>query len=164
MIVMKRILSVFALLALVVFSGCATPNSDFFDAFREGYVAEVEGTLYGMPFSAKIEMGQQGQDVCAPATITFYAPAEISGTVIARAANGAITLTSGGASTGDMGGVGAALFSLFPTDGSVYETKTTEEGRTRLICEGFELEFLSDGTPYSVKTGDVSATVVRWSA
>lgn len=160
---MKRILSVFALLALVVFSGCAAPNSDFFDAFRCGYVAEVEGTLYGMSFSAKIEMGEQGENVCAPATITFYAPEEISGTVIARAADGAITLTCGGASTGDMGGVGAALFSLFPTSGSVRKTETTEEGRTRLTLEGAELEFLSDGTPYAVKTEDVAATVVRWS-
>lgn len=161
---MKRFLLVFSLLTVLVFSGCATPSTDFFDVFRGGYVAEVEGTLYGMPFSAKIEMGEQGENVCAPAIITFYAPEEISGTVIARAADGAITLTSGGASTGDMGGVGAALFSLFPTSGSVRKTETTEEGRTRLTLEGIELEFLSDGTPYAVKTEEVVATVVRWSA
>ncbi len=161
---MKRILLVFSLLAVLVFSGCAAPSTDFFAAFRGGYVAEVEGTLYGMPFSARIEMGKEGESVCVPATITFYAPEEISGTVIARAADGVITLTVGGASAGDMGGVGAALFSLFPTSGSVRKTETTEEGRTRLILEGAELEFLSDGTPYAVKTADVSAVVVSWQA
>ncbi|MBR2463866.1 MAG: hypothetical protein IKM42_03410 [Clostridia bacterium] len=160
---MKRFLLVFSLLVALAFSGCAAPSTDFFAAFRGGYVAEVEGTLYGMPFSARIEMGKTEEVPCVPATITFYAPEEISGTVIARAADGAITLTSGGVSTGDMGGVGAALFSLFPTSGSVRKTETTDEGRTRLTLEGVELEFLSDGTPYAVKTEDVTATVVRWS-
>lgn len=160
---MKRFLLVFSLLVALAFSGCAAPSTDFFAAFRGGYVAQVEGTLYGMPFSARIEMGKTDEGACAPATITFYAPEEISGTVIARAADGAITLTSGGVSTGDMGGVGAALFSFFPTSGSVRKTETTNQGHTRLILEGAELEFLSDGTPYFIKTDDVAATVVRWS-
>ena len=62
----------------------------------------------------------------------------------------------------DMGGIGAALFDLFPTSGAISHTEVTPEGRTRLIVGDTTLELLADGTPYSVKTADVSATVIRW--
>ena len=161
---LKRVLCALVLALLLVVAGCSTPKSDFFDLFRGGYVAEVAGTLYGIDISAKIEMGAVGEAVCAPATITFYAPEEILGTVITRTEDGTITLFCGDVAAGDMGGVGAALFALFPTSGSVSKTEVTEQGRTRVALEGAELEFLSDGTPYSVKTGDLSLTVVQWQA
>lgn len=159
---MKRVLCVFVLPLLLVLAGCSTPKSDFFDMFRGGYEAEIAGTLYGIDISAKIEMGKVQEGACAPATITFYAPEEISGTVITRADDGTITLFCGDVVAGDMGGVGAALLTLFPTSGSISKTEVTDEGHTRVALEGIELEFLPDGTPYSVKTGDLHVTVVQW--
>ena len=161
---LKRALCVLVLALLAVFAGCSTPKSDFFDAFRAGYVAEVAGTLYGIEFSAKIEMGAVGEGAGAPATITVYAPEEILGTVITRTADGAITLRCGDVVAGDMGGVGAALLGLFPTSGKVSKTEVSDEGRTRVVLEGMEIEFLSDGTPYAVKTGELNVIVVQWQA
>ncbi len=159
---MKRSVCLLLLLILLACAGCSAPRGDFFDVFRAGYTAEVEGTLYGMPFSAKIEMAPRGEEGTPPATVTFYAPSEIRGTVLTRAANGAVTLSSEGLAVGDMGGVGAVLFSLFPTNGAVRGSTVDDSGHTLLLCEGVELAFLPDGTPYSVKTEDVTATVVKW--
>ncbi len=162
-VAMKRFLCCIVFLVAAVFAGCGTQKGDFFDVFRGGYTAEVEGMLYGVSFSAKIEMGEKGEGTYAPATITFYAPKELSGTAIVRKADGGVTVESGGLLAADMGGVGAALFSLFPTVGAVDRTEVTDEGRTRLLVEGTEIEFLADGTPYSVKNEHVSVTVVKWS-
>ena len=160
---MKRIVCFLLLCAMLAFGGCSASRGDFFDVFCGGYTAEVTGTLYGMPFSAKIEMAPQGEEGTPPATVTFYAPSEISGTVLTRAANGTVTLSSEGLTVGDMGGVGAALFSLFPMGGAVRGTTVDKSsGHTLVLCDGVELAFLPDGTPYSVKTADVTATVVKW--
>ncbi len=161
---MKRIMLSLLLMVALAFFGCATPRGDFFDAFRAGYTAEIEGTLYGMSFSAKIEMAAMGEEGVPPATVTFYAPQEIAGTVLARAADGTVTLSSEGITAGDMGGVGAVLLSLFPTAGAVTETTVNDAGHTLVLCEGAELTFLPDGTPYSIKNADVIATVVKWQA
>ena len=163
-VVMKRIFCLVLIFALVACAGCSVKKADFFDVFRGTYTAEVEGTLYDVAFSAKIEMGAQGEGGCAPATITFYAPDALSGTVITRAQDGRVTVESGGLLASDMGGVGAALFSLFPIAGEVTHTEVTDEGRTRLLVEGVEIEFLADGTPYSVKAEDVTVTVIKWNA
>ncbi len=161
---MKRAFLCVALLLVAVFLGCGRKNVDFFDPFRAAYTAEVEGVLYGLPFSATIEMGERGEGGVAPATVILYAPSELSGTTLTRAADGSITVKSGGISVSDMGGVGAVLFALFPTSGSVRKTEVTQEGRTRVALEGAELEFLPDGTPYSVKTGELNVIVVQWQA
>lgn len=150
------------LLFTVMLVGCRREGADFFDPFRSAYVAEVEGLLYGVSFSAKIEMGEQGEGVVAPATLTFYAPEELSGTTVTRAADGVVTLASAGVSVADVGGVGAALFSLFPQTGSATHAEVSEEGRTRVLWEGGEIEFLADGTPFSVRTEHVSVTIVSW--
>ena len=159
---MKRAFLCVALLLVAVFWGCGRKNVDFFDPFRAAYTAEVEGVLYGLPFSATIEMGERGEGGVAPATVILYAPSELSGTTLTRAADGSITVKSGGLSVSDMGGVGAALFSLFPQTGSATHAEVSEEGRTRVLWEGGEIEFLADGTPFSVRTEHVSVTVVSW--
>ena len=104
----------------------------------------------------------RGEGGVAPATVILYAPSELSGTTLTRAADGSITVKSGGISVSDMGGVGAVLFALFPTSGTVERTEVTSEGRTRLLANGMEMEFLTDGTPYSLKAPDVSVVVVSW--
>ena len=159
---MKRMVACFLCLWLTALVGCGVKNEDFFDVFRGAYTAEVEGTLYGIEFSAKIEMGEQAEGGFVPATITFYAPKELSGTTLSRAGDGGITVKSGGLLVSDMGGVGAALFALFPTTGAVESVEVTEEGHTRLLLGTTEIEFLSDGTPYSVKNADLCVTVVNW--
>ena len=159
---MKRIFACFLCLWLAVFVGCSVKNEDFFDVFRGAYTAEVEGTLYGICFSAKIEMGEQGEGAYVPATITFYAPKELSGTTLSRGVDGGVTVKSGELTVSDMGGVGAALFSLFECQNSVDLVEVTEEGRTRLLAGATEFEFLPDGTPYSIKEEHANVTVVSF--
>ena len=161
---MKRAVLCLVLALVAVFGGCGKENSDFLDPFRAAYAAEMAGTLCGIEFSATMERGAPSEDGAALVTITFYAPEELAGTTLTRAADGSITVKSGGLSISDMGGVGAALLELFPTTGTVEQVQVTSEGRTRLLVGGTTLELLSDGTPYSVKTADVNALVLRWQA
>lgn len=157
---MKRGAFFAVLLAVTVILGCTPRERDFFDVFRAGYTAEVEGTLLGVAFSAGISAEAEG--AITPVTVTFYAPETLSGTVLSRASDGAVTLYCNGISTGDLGGFGAALFSLFPTSGEVQRTMLGEEQHTVIVGDGFELEFLSDGTPYRAKNADASVTVISW--
>lgn len=159
---MKRMFFSLFLLTLVLLCSCAAPRGDFFDVFCGSYTAELEGTLYGFDFCATLAMERCEGDGVPPATVTFYAPEEISGTVITRAGDGTVTLTAGELTVSDMGGVGTALFSLFPTDAAVTESAVTAQGHTLVRFEGGELTFLADGTPYTVKTPDVTATVVEF--
>ncbi len=159
---MKRTVFSLFLLALVLFSSCAAPTGDFFEVFEGSYTAELEGTLFEFDFCATLQMEKSEGEGVAPATVTFYAPEEISGTVITRTGDGTVTLTAGELTVSDMGGVGEALFSLFPTDAAVTESSVSEEGHTLVRFEGGELTFLEDGTPYTVKTPNVTATVVKF--
>ena len=160
--IMKRMVMGLICLCLVVFFGCGVKNEDFFEVFRSPYAAEVEGVLYGIEFSAKIEMGESVEGGCAPATITFYAPKELAGTTLSRAADGGILVKSGGLLASDMGGVGAALFSLLEFSGGVQSVEMNEEGHTCLLLGATEIELLGDGTPYLVKNEDVRITVLHW--
>lgn len=153
--------SAFCLLFLLSFAACA-PKKGVFDTFLAGYTAEVEGELYGMPFSAKIEMAAARAEGKPPATVTFYAPEALSGTVVTRGETGEITVKSGSLTLADSGGIGAALFSLFPTAGEIVESEIDGEGQTRLTGEGFVLTLLADGTPLAITTDAVRATVVRF--
>lgn len=152
--------AVFCLLA-VLLVGCA-PKPDIFAPFCEAYFAEVSGELYGMSFSATVEMAKDTDEGVRAATVTFYAPDVLKGTTVTRNGAGEITVLSGGVSLPDAGGIGAALFSLFPTAGEITESTLTDEGHTYICGEGFSLTLLSDGTPVEIKTEAVSAAVVRW--
>ncbi len=159
---MRRVWLCLGLLFAVALGGCNGKSTDFLEPFRTAYVAEVRGTLCGIDFSATVERGEATEGACAPTTVTFYAPSALSGTILARAADGSVTVKSGGLSVGDMGGIGASLFDLFPTSGAISHTEVTSEGHTRLTVGSATVELLADGTPYSVKTADVSAVVVNW--
>lgn len=148
------------LLVLAV-GGCA-PRADVFAPFQAGYLAEVTGELYGMPFSATVQVARETGEGEPAATVTFYAPEVLSGTRVEKSGTGEITVHAGGLSLPDAGGIGAALFSLFPTGGEITETALTDEGYTRVCGKGFTLTLLSDGTPIEIKTDAVSAKVVRW--
>lgn len=141
--------------------GCA-PRSDAFAPFRGAYFAEVSGELYGISFSATVEMAAETDGGARAATITFYAPETLAGTTVTRNGAGEVTVLSGGVRMPDAGGIGAALFSLFPAAGEITEVSLTDEGYTRVCGVGFVLLLRADGTPLEIKTDAVSATVVRW--
>ena len=159
---MRRVLLCLLLIIGAVLGGCGGENTDFLEPFRAAYTAEVSGTLCGIDFVATIERGEPGEGIYTPTTVTFYAPSALSGTILVRAADGSVTVKSGGLTVSDMGGIGASLFDLFPTSGAISQLEVTSEGRTRLVVGGATVELLPDGTPYSVKTADVSVTVVNW--
>ncbi|MBQ3063478.1 MAG: hypothetical protein IJC99_01570 [Clostridia bacterium] len=148
------------LLSLLLF-GCGQ-KPDTLAPFRGAYFAELSGTLYGMEFAAAVEMTAASGGGTRAATVTFYAPAALAGTTVARNQAGEINITAGDVTLPDVGGVGAALFSLFPVSAEITETELTEEGHTRVCGEGFVLILLPDGTPYEIKTDAVSARVVRF--
>lgn len=159
---MKRRAFCLVLLFSLLLCSCAAPRGDFFEIFKGSYTARLDGRIHELDFSAdlRVEKGEDGG--VSPATVTFYAPNELAGTVIARAADGTVTIKVGDLAIADTGGVGAALFSLFPTSAAITDTGVSDEGHTVVSFEGGELTFLPDGTPYKIKTPDVSATVVEF--
>ncbi|MBQ9802500.1 MAG: hypothetical protein IJW51_05470 [Clostridia bacterium] len=159
---MRRILTFLCLLACLCLGACGVREADFFEVFRAGYVAELTGTAYGQEFSARLEMGAATDTGVPPATLTFYAPSTLAGTVLSRAADGSVTLSYGDVSTALPSGAGETLFSLFPTAGAIELAEVCENGHTRVVSGKVEWELLADGTPYAVKTADVTATVVKW--
>lgn len=159
---MRRILVFLFLLACLCLGACEMRQPDFFEVFRAGYVAELTGTAYGQEFSARLEMGGTTDTGVPSATLTFYAPSTLAGTVLSRAADGNVSLSCGDVTVALPCGTGEAFFSLFPTAGAIEEAEVCENGHTRVVCGGAEWELLADGTPYTVKTADVTATVVKW--
>lgn len=157
----KWVIALVCCLLVGMLVGCA-PRADVFDTFSGSYTAELTGELYGISFSARLEREAAEGTGASAATVTFYAPDLLSGTTVTRSATGEITVVSGGLSLPDAGGIGAALFSLFPTSGEITDTALTEEGYTRVTGEGFVLTLLSDGTPLDIETDAVRATVVKW--
>ncbi len=157
----KSLLLVACCLLALLLIGCV-PRADVFAPFRAEYFAEVSGELYGMAFSATVEMAKDMGTGTRAATVIFYAPDALSGTAVRRSGSGEITVSSGGLIIPDAGGIGAALFSLFPVVGEITESALTDEGYTRVCGDSFTLILLSDGTPYEIQTAAVHAKVVRW--
>ena len=152
----------FLLVCLLLFSGCAG-RRDFLERFAAGYCAQLEGTLYDTPFSAEVSY-RPGEPY--PYTLSFYAPETLSGTVLRRAQDGTLTLSSGElelpvpeeASAGF-----SSLLNLLPVSGRSVRVERTKEGYTRVAGEGFSLLFRSDGTPISAENGAASAKIISFS-
>lgn len=159
---MKRGTLFFVLLFSLLLCSCTPKRGDFFEIFEGGFEAQLMGTIYELNFSAtlRLEKGEDGG--VSPATVTFYAPTELAGTTISRAADGTVKIVAGELAVADTGGVGAALFSLFPTAAAITDTGVSDEGHTVVSFEGGELTFLADGTPYKIKTPNVTVTVVEF--
>lgn len=145
------------------FAAC-TPHTDYFEPFRDAFEAEVEGTLNGEAFAARLLAQAAPTDGGSrEVTVIFYAPEALKGTEAQRAADGGITLSSGGVVIEDARADGLlALFDLFPTSGEVSEAALTDAGHTKVTGTGFALTFLSDGTPLAVETPSLTASVVRF--
>ena len=123
----------------------------------------MEGTLYDTPFSAEVSY-RPGEPY--PYTLSFYAPETLSGTVLRRAQDGTLTLSSGElelpvpeeASAGF-----SSLLNLLPVSGRSVRVERTQEGYTRVAGEGFSLLLRSDGTPISAENGAASAKIISFS-
>ena len=152
-----------ALLLALAAVGCRR-QQDLFAPFRQGYVAELSGELYGVPFAAELATQAISGEGCAAATLTFYAPAVLADTVVTRAADGSITVRCGELTLTEVASFGAPLFALFPITGSATAVTLTEEGNTLVTGEGFTLTLLPDGTPIAVTNEQATARVVRWEA
>jgi len=149
------------LLSLV---GCA-PERDLLAPFRGAFCAEVEGTLDSVSFSARIEAEAAEPGGARAVTVTFYAPETLCGTVVAQDRDGRQTISYKELClelpVTDEGGYGA-LLSLFPTEGAPSSVTLTDSGNSKVAGDGYELEFLADGTPILVAGGSVRATVISF--
>ena len=153
-----------ALLALLPLSGCENAKGDYFAPFAGGYVAEIRGTFRGIAFAAELKAGQPAPEGGRAATLTFYAPETLAGTVVARAADGALSLSVGGLTvTTDAAEGYRALIDIFPASGEVTEVKVIENGLTRVSGEGFSVDFRPDGSPAAAENTAAAVVVVRFS-
>lgn len=144
--------------------GACTPHTDYFEPFRGAFEAEVEGELNGEAFAARLlAQAAPTNGGYREVTVTFYAPEALKGTEARRAADGCVTLSSGGVEVKDARAEGLhALFDLFPVSGEVSGVELTAEEHTKVTGKGFALTFLADGTPLAVEASDVRAKVVRF--
>ena len=151
---MRRAGVLFLLCAVLLFAGCGQQKKAWFLVFAAPFEAEIDGTLREMAFSAKVV--REGETL----TLTFYAPATLSGTVLCRDGAGQVTARVGDVAV-ETGGYDD-LFLLFPTVDNSKKAAVTEAGTTRLDGDGFFAEFLPDGTPLRLGRGGATVTVVRF--
>lgn len=137
----------------VLLLGCAPKKGDYFAPFQDEFSARIAGEWQSMEFEAQLTASAREENGAREMTVTFYAPATLSGTVLKRDAAGNLFLSSGALSLplGEGAAAGyAALLDLFPVTGEIC-TVTRENGNTRLIGAGFSLLFAPNGTPLAAE-------------
>lgn len=153
-----------ALLFLLSLASCAPEKGDYFAPFRGQFEATLAGEWQSMPFEAHLSASAPDERGARVMTLTFYAPKSLAGTVLARDATGALTLSLEGLSLplspAAASGYGA-LLALFPTEGEVREI-TRENGNTRLNGTVFSLLFAADGTPLAAENAVARVEVKEW--
>ena len=151
------------LFCLLPLCGCESAKGNYFAPFAKGYTAEIRGIFRGIAFEAELTVAAPAPEGGRPATLTFYAPASLSGTVVSRAADGALSLSAGGltVATGAAEGY-RPLLEIFPDAGEVTEVKVTEDGNTRVSGTGFSLDLRPDGSPAAAENSAASVVVVRF--
>ena len=160
---MRRLaLFLFCILIAVVCLASCGQRSDPWEVFSSPFEAELDGTLYGEHFAARVKAEDLSENGGRTVTVTFYAPEALSGTVLCLEPGGRVTLSLGDITLEGESLPGAALLSLFPAGGRVLSADLTDEGNTRLSGEGISVLFSSDGRPMLIQTDAVSATVVRF--
>lgn len=155
---MKRYITVFSLLMCVLLCACAPKGKNYLAPFHGAFETNIEGEYRGVPFSARLVCGEASEGGRA-ATLTFYAPSSLSGTVLTRDSAGALTLCVGEVKVAAPDGY-AALLDLFSLSrvGSV-----TREGAQMIVSgDGYSLLFAEDGTPLAVTNGEVTARVLSF--
>lgn len=151
-----------ALLLCALLCSCAPQRGDYFAPFAGEFEAELAGEVCAMPFCALLAVGVDDGSGTRPATLTFYAPEALCGTVLSRATDGTLTVTAGGVTVTPAAAEGfQALLSLLPDTGEVTEV-TLEDGRTRVTGAGFVLFFDEDGSPVRAENALAWAQVLRF--
>lgn len=142
--------------------GCAPEERHLLARFREGFVAECAGEYNGVCFSALFEAAPLTEAGVLPLTVTFYAPEALTGTVLARSAEGAVSFSLDGMQV-DEGIKGLVrLLDVFPTDGEISGVTVSKEGHTVVNGANFCAKFLADGTPLEVTGAGISLQILRW--
>lgn len=156
-----RLAAVLLLLALCTF-GCAPREGDYFSAFSGAFSLDMTGELYGMPFSALLDVTPADGTGVREATLTFYAPSELCDTVVRYREGEIPELSVGGVCIQSETAEGfLALLALFPAAGSVREV-CLEGEETLVVCEGVTLRFGADGTPLGAESAVARADVIRY--
>lgn len=162
---MKTIRAILLLffIPLLVFFGACGEKSDLLAPFRGAYRADLAGELRGVAFGAVLEAEAPREDGARTLTLTFYAPASLSGTVVKSTADGALSLTAGGVTVEGVQAKGfLPLLTLLPSSGDIEKIETDGAGHSIVTGKGFTLTLTRDGTPIAVESAEVSATIVRF--
>lgn len=163
--VFSLVLALAVLAVCLPLGGCQTGQSgDLLSPFRGGYTADLEGVCGGQSFSARLCQTPDGQGGYA-LTLTFYAPAGLSGTVLHKSGGGELSLTAGGVTLMGEAAAGLAdLLALFPAEGEVERITLLEGGNTLVTGQGFSLELLASGIPLRIERPRIKATIVQFCA
>ena len=151
-------------LPLALLFGCAPEKGDYFAPFRGQFETELAGEWQSVAFEAQLVATAPDERGARVMTLTFYAPASLSGTVLTRDAAGALALSVDGLSLplSNSAAAGyAALLELFPTTGEIQDI-TEENGNIRLNGMGFSLLFAADGTPLAAENGVARVKIREW--
>ena len=146
----------------VCFSACGGTNEDLSSVLAGPFEAELAGTVCGIAFEARLSTAACSASGIVPATLTFYAPQELSGTVLARDGEGKVTMSYDGIATKDVGGVGLLLLTLFPSSEEIKQAALNDVGNTVVLFERAEVEFSKSNVPLFIKTEDVEAEIISW--
>lgn len=151
-----------ALCALCAF-GCGAQQGDYLAPLSGAFCAELAGSFRGVAFSALLECAAPNAQGARAATLIFYAPAELKGTVVSQNEAGECAISAGGVTLVCKAAEGyLPLLTLFPAAPTVSEV-TLEGELTCVRGEGFAVFFYPDGTPAKVENAAVCADVVRFS-
>ena len=155
---MKKIALLLSLsLLLSPLAGCHR-EGDWFAPFRGSFCAEIDGEWQGLAIRARVAVaeGEAGRE----ATVTFYAPSTLAGTVLSRDATGATTLCIGELCRPAPAGFGT-FFALFPTEGEVCEV-SLEGDVTTVTGAGFSFSLDAAGVPLSLCAANAAVRVVSF--
>lgn len=156
-----RILLTLCLIPLLTLFGACDREKDLFAPFRGAYRADIAGEMNGVPFGAVLEADALNGDGVRTLTLTFYAPASLSGTVVTQSPAGELSLAVGDLSVVGISAEGfLPLLHLLPVGGEVTEVSLDEAGHSVVTGEGFTLTLQEDGTPIAATNATVSATIV----
>ena len=158
-----RVLSALLLIPLLALFAACGEGEDVFAIFRGAYRADVAGEMRGVAFGAVLEASAESDAGERTVTLTFYAPASLSGTVVTRIPDGRLSLAVGEVSVEGLSAEGfLPLLELLPTSGAVQKIELDGAGHSVVTGEGFSLTLLEDGTPIAAANATVSATIVRF--
>ena len=156
---MKRYILLFLALLTLACCACTSKSRTYLAPFKGAFETSIEGEYRGVCFSAKLSCDAVDARGVRAATLTFYAPASLSGTTLSRDRDGALSLCANGVTLEAPQGY-AALLDVF--DVSRAETVVREGANTRVSGEGYSLLFAEDGIPLSVTNGTVTARVLSF--